>query len=221
MTVQGPVADPWCKAPRHGTKTAYVEDKCRCTSARRLVALYENLRQLEIAAGRERLVDATGTIRRLQGLQRLGWTRSQLAQRLGVTESAVRQVLRRRRVRRLTAERVARLYDELSMRLPPDTPATRLARQYAERHGFVPPLAWDDDVIDDPRARPVKGWSGSGRLYDEAVIERVVREGVKVRRLTHAEAAEAVRRLRAAGRSEFEIEHVYGFKAERYPRRAS
>ena len=43
-------------------------------------------------------------------------------------------------------DRIADAYDELSMRQGPSVRNRRL--------GYPPPLAWDDETIDDPRARP-------------------------------------------------------------------
>jgi hypothetical protein len=51
------------------------------------------------------------------------------------------------------------MYDDLSMRLPPeDTGQQRAqvakARNYAARRGWLAPLWWDDDRIDDPTYEP-------------------------------------------------------------------
>ena len=52
-----------------------------------------------------------------------------------------------------------RLYDAFSMRVP--TPATGYqrgsvlkARRHAARQGWPPPLAWDDEDLDNPHAQP-------------------------------------------------------------------
>lgn len=107
------------------------------------------------------LVPPHGTVRRLRALTALGWSAAELARRLGLTDEGVNLVLAGpSTVRHSTRTAVARLYDELSMTLPPDRDrygrgvATR-TRARAAANGWVPPLAWEDGTIDDPEARPV------------------------------------------------------------------
>jgi transcriptional regulator with XRE-family HTH domain len=84
---------------------------------------------------------------------------SSLAQRLGVTQQSVNNLAKipQAYVRRSTAERIAALYDELSMQLPDEsTPTGRknasYARTVARKRGWLPPLAWDDiDQDESPR----------------------------------------------------------------------
>jgi hypothetical protein len=48
---------------------------------------------------------------------------------------------------------------------------TAVTCRYAEAHGWPPPLAWDDDIIDDPAASPAPGWQRhDGRLRRSADI---------------------------------------------------
>lgn len=106
------------------------------------------------------LVDATGTRRRLQGLVTIGWPFAELSPRLQLGDRQIHRVLKRRRVTAATAAAVSALYDELWNTLPPrDTPrqaaAVRRAQQYAAENAWASPLAWDDDRIDDPAAKPV------------------------------------------------------------------
>jgi DNA-binding CsgD family transcriptional regulator len=112
-------------------------------------------------AGRPRELSPIGTVRRIHALVALGHTMSSLAQRLGVTQQSVNNLAKipQAYVRRSTAERIAALYDELSMQLPDEsTPTGRknaaYARTVARKRGWRPPLAWDDRAIDDPDARP-------------------------------------------------------------------
>lgn len=55
-----------------------------------------------------------------------------------------------------TAEKIIAIYDELSMVDPPrdDYRAPR-GIQSARKSGYVSPLAWDDEAIDDPYALPM------------------------------------------------------------------
>lgn len=98
-------------------------------------------------------IDSTGTRRRLQALSYLGWTSRDLAGRMGHRDhSVVLDIVNgvSATVRRDTATKVARLYDEL---WDQPGPSTRTAA-WARRNGWVPPLAWDDDRIDDPNHEP-------------------------------------------------------------------
>lgn len=111
-----------------------------------------------IAAGT--CIDATGTRRRLQALVAIGWSQSKLAIRLGMGRANFSKVICGSLVRKSTADAVTRLYLELWDQLPPreshrDRIAFSRSRGYAAELGWAPPMAWDDDKIDDPEARPV------------------------------------------------------------------
>lgn len=98
--------------------------------------------------------NSIGTARRLRALMAIGYTQGQLAAELGVDQSWVSKLMRnsRGRVNVDTHQRVVELYDRLSM-----TPgASAQAREKAHRNGWPPPLAWDDDTIDDPDAQPAR-----------------------------------------------------------------
>lgn len=98
------------------------------------------------------MVDATGTRRRMQALAAIGWTASEQGRRIGWAPTNVTKLFRadKAKVEARTADLVRRLYDELSMTpAPPGRPATQ-ARNWAARNGWLPPLAWDDDLIDLP-----------------------------------------------------------------------
>lgn len=102
-------------------------------------------------------VGSTGTARRLQALVALGYTQTYLWDRL--TGDAKRHNLHhllmhaRPTVNATTARKVAELYDELSMTPGPSERARRKAAYY----GWAPPLAWDEDEIDNPEAHPDRG----------------------------------------------------------------
>lgn len=151
--------------PRHGTYAGYVAG-CRDDCCRRASRTYHAIRTHEREnLGRPRTIPAIGTHRRIQALLAIGWTYRDMANRLGYSREAVRQVLLHQRVHRSTAEQIERVYRELSMTLPPtDTHAQRVtvarARNKAARNGWPVPLAWDDEAIDDPKATPavVESW---------------------------------------------------------------
>lgn len=281
----GPKRD--CEHPRaqheHGTRPAYVFDKCRCRPCRDSAVAYEANRKRQVAYGRwtpyidagparahvlelmaagmgwkrvarvagvtptivsrllygkaengsrpqpriraeraERIlavrfspapstkVDATGTHRRLQALGALGWSGGRLAARLGLSRANYGTMLHSARVTARRAEDVARLYDELWQTPPPeDTVRERQALSRTRRHasaaGWVPPLAWDDDTIDDPAARPAgvhdAQASRRARLIED--VEELLADGATVEAACErlgAKRSNLQRTLQRAGR---------------------
>lgn len=114
--------------------------------------------ELDLAPGAK--VDATGTRRRLQGLVTLGYSQSKLAERLGVGPANFGTMFHHRgQVLKATADAVQVIYDELSM--TPAVPTSshdaggiQRAKNRAAYFKWLPPLAWDDEAIDDPTATP-------------------------------------------------------------------
>lgn len=103
----------------------------------------------------------TGLTRRLRALAALGWTTTQIAEVSGLNLDTIKSYRRGEQVlvKRAAGEAIARAYDDLSMRTPPLTgryerAAASRAKGAARRHGWAPPLAWDDAAIDDPAAQP-------------------------------------------------------------------
>lgn len=94
-------------------------------------------------------VPATGTVRRLQALAALGWDPAVLAARAGLDWAGVR---RAPVVAAGSALLVARAYDRLSMTPAPAGPGAARVVASAARHRWAPPLAWDDEDLDDPAA---------------------------------------------------------------------
>jgi hypothetical protein len=142
---------------------------CRAAAAadRRYRVAYDYL-----TGGQRMLIDATGTRRRVRALVRIGWPLSHLATRLGVSVQNVCAYTHRVQVRQSTALKVAALYDELSMLPGPSSSALIRARS----KGWPPPLAWDDEDIDNPAARPAHNAHGEveGRPRDADLENRVL-----------------------------------------------
>lgn len=120
---------------------------------------YKRDRILYGDAGR-RWTDATGTHRRLQALVAAGWGMRTLSLRLGGPQR-VRRMLKRQLVFKTTAAAVKALYDELWDKQPTvgdwrEQMVVTAAKRYAERRGWVPPMAWDDEAIDDPTVGPYR-----------------------------------------------------------------
>ena len=115
------------------------------------------------------LVDVTGTRRRAQALVACGWSQARLARELGLTAANFCGMVRRDQVTAATARAVSDLYDRLWNQPPPEhDQRTRIAaaraRNHAGRQGWAPPLAWDDDQIDDPDGSPAEGWRRPARI---------------------------------------------------------
>jgi len=98
-------------------------------------------------------VPSAGTTRRLQALVTIGWTQLELARRLGWRASNLPPLVQGHQqfVNYSTARAVRAVYDELSMTFGP----AQRSRTIAKQHGWLPPLAWDEDTIDDPNFQPV------------------------------------------------------------------
>lgn len=173
--------NPDCTARYHGTHTAY-RHGCRCPHAREKDRIYRK----RLREGRQpaALVDATGTARRLQALNRIGWRFADLATHLNCTYQNVSlwAAMTSPRVDRTTATRVADLYRQLA-----GTPGpSALAAQRAAAKGWHSPMVWDN--IDDPTEQPDLGVANITR--GETLADRVIR---------HAQRLEEFRNLRAAG----------------------
>jgi hypothetical protein len=105
------------------------------------------------------IVPNAGTVRRVQALATLGWSVKQIAARAGINHQAIYGALGGRDVVVSTARAVRDVYDQLWSTPAPEGDrweriAATVARRRAEECGWLPPLAWDDDTIDDPKARP-------------------------------------------------------------------
>ncbi len=123
--------------------------------------------ELDLAGGA--LVEATGTRRRLQALGALGWTVQALAERAGVDRQRIDKALRGSPYVTVATEAATRtLYDHL-WNEHPEGGRSEATRRRAARLGWAPPLAWDDDTIDDPAARPDLGERTRGVDLDEVL----------------------------------------------------
>jgi hypothetical protein len=198
--------------PRHGTSRGYVLG-CRLECCRRAQMVYMKRYRM---GQTPKLIDPTGTIRRLQALACLGYGGKQIGEQVAKNLEWSRKLIRSQQITTTNAQLVADLYDRLSM-----TPAThplagRIRRDSAEK-GWAPPLAWDDDSIDDPSARPYGGRDRRDGV-DEVVVERLL-AGDHVR-ATKAEKDEAMRRWVAMGNSRASLARMHGWKDGRYGRAA-
>ncbi len=144
--------------------------KVRPSTASRILAVQP---RLEDVAPSMR-VPSIGTVRRLRALVALGWPQARLASRLGMANRNLSSLMRGQRVTARTALAVRALYDQWWNADPHacgvEARHVAQARARAARLGWVSPLAWDDDRLDDPAARPQRGETPRRGERDEALV---------------------------------------------------
>lgn len=102
-------------------------------------------------------VPATGTVRRVRSLVRDGHSREELAPAIAVaagvqvSDKWLTDVLNERL--RTTSAAKARAVETLFDALALHPGRSSRAREYGRRQGWCRPLAWDDEVLDDPDAK--------------------------------------------------------------------
>jgi AraC-like DNA-binding protein len=168
------------------------------------------------------MVPAIGIRRRIQALHAIGWSAPEIASRLGVTKQAVRDLCRPSGQLALPSTRtaVARVYDELWDQKPTG-PRVTVTKQWARRNGWLPPLAWDDDTIDDPTTEDYAhnlhtSISPSTTSESRAIIDEIaVEQAMTGRRVTlnRVETSEAIARLTAMHYSAEEIGQRLGMSS--------
>lgn len=136
-------------------------------------------------------VSVIGPGRRLRALCAIGWPQAELSRRTGIPKSTVSHLVRGDidRTSRRNAVLIHDLYDRLCMTPGP----SQWQRTCAKKLGWSPPLAWDDDTIDDLNANPDRGearrvsWSERYReLRDELGLNNdqiAARMGIKLNSL--------------------------------------
>lgn len=136
---------------------------------------------------RQQNVLAVGAIRRLRALHAIGWTWLALeAHTPGVSVAAMTKMAAANSRRVVTAwgtwASIRDAYERLSG--TPATPgaAANRARNAARRHGWHPPLDWEDLDIDDPRVTPETAEATWAEQRAQAKAERIA----EVVRLTEA-----------------------------------
>ncbi|UTN91878.1 helix-turn-helix DNA binding domain protein [Streptomyces phage Stuff] len=106
-------------------------------------------------------VNAIGTTRRIQGLAAEGFPIRWVGNQIGTTSQTFYLTAwgQREVVYFSTAWKIKSLYEKLENDLHPefhgiDAGKAKLARTYAERKGYVRPIFWDWDTIDEPDGFP-------------------------------------------------------------------
>lgn len=104
-----------------------------------------------------KVIDRTGTIRRIQALSRMGHPLRVIGLHVGTNKDVLRKLLQGAQVgvTQSLADRVAQAYTVLSQQAPPANRHTARARNIATAKGWHLPSAWDEEFIDDPAAQPL------------------------------------------------------------------
>ena len=134
----------------------------------------------ELDNRKDAYVDATGSARRLQALAVNGWPSRNLAKQLGHKDPATIQHIANGKtptIRLRTKDDIRALFDEL---WDQPGPSKRTA-DIAKARGWLPALAWDDDLIDRPEHQPEdvrrRGVSGGGSGISLEDIEEARDQG--------------------------------------------
>lgn len=167
----------------------------------------------EMRQARRGHVIATGTRRRTQALVAMGYgyeaqSRMRSCPRNNIWRLATGA---HQSVTVETEAEVRSLYDKLSMTPCSDRSATK-ARNVAKRMRWAPPLAWDDDAIDDPKAKPDFGNVQGFELPDESAIQLALsgQRDLIGRPLNNAEKRIAIERAFELGKSDRETAALVG-----------
>jgi len=209
--------------PRHGTVAGAIAHRRagvpKCDECKKASADYERRRYCDTYLGKPRKVPAIGSLRRVQALYRIDWPGAELSKRLGVKDRSAlnRLFYRSETCTAQTAERIRRLYDELSM-IPGPSRVTALR---AQRSGYAPPFAWDN--IDDPDEKP-RGHVATTRSrlrahtdVDPARVQRILGgDWALAGEATKAEKREVCRRWCALGGALNDLERLTGWQGNRY-----
>ncbi|MEV4127044.1 hypothetical protein [Nocardia sp. NPDC049707] len=133
-------------------------------------ARIKSVTHVPVLAQTAMLVPAIGTRRRLHALNAIGYSSTKLGELLGVTQVMANRYTHVVQVRGATWSTIKDLYEELS-----GTPGpSPIARRYAERHNFAPPLAWEGRDIDHPDHEPDLGDDNETGAIDEVLMERIL-----------------------------------------------
>lgn len=106
------------------------------------------------------LVDATGTTRRVQGLAAIGFPIQWVGEQCGFSSRTFYRIGwgQRKLVYFSTAHKIRCLYEKLELEDPVahgiSSSRAKMSRTYAERNGYILPIYWDWDTIDDPQSFP-------------------------------------------------------------------
>jgi hypothetical protein len=117
-------------------------------------------------------IPATGSTRRLQALTTAGYTGRQLCAEIRGNQTSLKRLVSGRQtvITAAKARDIAAAFTRLQMTPGPST----RARLRGQRNGWPPPLAWDEDTIDDPAAQPDTGQTRKPTFADRYTDAREI-----------------------------------------------
>lgn len=198
--------------PRHGEVRGYRahrrDDEAACADCLRAIGRYKKRRALDSLAGLDRLVPKWRLRRRVEALQRIGYSLTAINDAADLGHRWLHTTLHMPGDM-VTARSLAKV--DVAYRRMQGTPGpSDRARQLAARRGYPSPLAWDDiDDIDE-----VPNFGGRDDELDPVVVDRLL-SGRRIPS-TQAEKLEAMRRWLARGGSEKSLCDAHGWKYGRY-----
>lgn len=135
---------------KHGGANCYDVGKCRCASCTDgNSARTRHRRRLKAYGQWEGLVNSTGSQRRIQGLQLLGFTFDQIGAAAGVNRNTVWRVLIEQTIEPKTRDRINVAFKELLR--TPDAGLSKRTARLSKAKGYVSAYAWDDiDTDSEP-----------------------------------------------------------------------
>lgn len=151
------------KLDAKGRKMGKRHKICAACSKANRIQMDDYRKRVYLHGGRSLMVPSAGTRRRLQALQAMGWNFREVGKKIGADSSALSNIASvsninvyrvKMKVYPETAEKVTAVYDEMAMIPPPDDWLHRRTATMARDRGYLPPLCWDDELIDDPYGLP-------------------------------------------------------------------
>lgn len=154
--------------PRYGE----LQKRVKRETAERILAIQPTIDNL----GGGAKVPALGTHRRIQALVARGWSLTKISHRLDMQVGNFWRMMQRDQVVASTHRRMVEIYEDLWDQEPPhdewhSKAAYTRSMNYARKHGWLPPLAWDD--IDDPTEHPEAEVVKQGRATADEVLDDV------------------------------------------------
>lgn len=143
-----------------------------------------------ITGTRSGVVPPLGAIRRVNSLRFLGWRLKDIAERGGLRETALRNMLHKKTVPPAVDQAVRAVYPAMSMTPGPCKHTAGRARNA----GYVSPWAWDD--IDDDTEVPNQP---VGPVVDEVAVQRAMQPGGDPSGLTQLEKRALARAMAERG----------------------
>lgn len=204
LSAEGTIDRSGCPARLHGTAWRYSKQGCRCRDAERAWKLFKLQRDRGTYVSLK--VPAIGVHRRIQALMALGWSSTVQAKALGYTygrdgsRRRIDVILRQKYVTQDMAERVVRMYQDLSQRRPVADDAR--SRQSvtktilrARQNGWPDPLMWTVDTIDDPDVHLELNVALEPVLIDEVAVKLCIDGRLPASALTRDEVRLVVQGL--------------------------